>query len=65
MKSMFCGCNTLEELDVSSFDTSKVTNMSYMFDGMGLLERLYASRYFQTTSVSESANMFRNDPKLV
>ena len=28
---MFVGCESLTSLDVSNFDTSKVTNMSYMF----------------------------------
>ncbi|MCD8120328.1 MAG: DUF285 domain-containing protein, partial [Lachnospiraceae bacterium] len=31
MRSMFYDCNNLTELDVSGFDTSKVTDMSYMF----------------------------------
>ena len=31
MGSMFFNCNKLTALDVSNFDTSKVTNMDYMF----------------------------------
>ena len=31
MQSMFSSCSGLTELNVSSFDTSQVTNMSYMF----------------------------------
>lgn len=29
---MFQGCNYLTSIDLSNFDTSKVTDMSYMFD---------------------------------
>ncbi len=29
--SMFSGCESLVKLDLSNFDTSKVTNMNYMF----------------------------------
>ena len=31
MEDMFCCCNNLINLDISSFDTKNVTNMSYMF----------------------------------
>lgn len=31
MNSMFSGCESLTELDLSSFDTRNVTNMAYMF----------------------------------
>lgn len=31
LDSMFKGCNSLTSLDLSNFDTSAVTNMSYMF----------------------------------
>ena len=30
--NMFYGCNKLKELDLSSFDTSNVVEMSYMFN---------------------------------
>ena len=32
MTSMFCDCYSLTSLDLSSFITSKVTDMSFMFD---------------------------------
>ena len=31
--SMFAGCSSLGEINFDNFDTSKVTNMSYMFEG--------------------------------
>ena len=33
MNSMFSGCNALTTLDISKWDTSKVTDMDNMFDG--------------------------------
>jgi len=30
---MFCGCNSLTTLDLSSFNTNKVENMEEMFNG--------------------------------
>ena len=33
MSAMFHSCNSLTSLDVSNFDTSKVTDMSGMFSG--------------------------------
>ena len=32
MQSMFSNCNNLTSLDLSKWDTSKVTNMNYMFN---------------------------------
>ena len=32
MVSMFTNCSSLESLDVSNFDTSNVTDVSYMFE---------------------------------
>ena len=32
MKAMLQDCNALEYLDLSNFNTSKITNMSYMFN---------------------------------
>ena len=34
---MFSGCESLEELDLSNFKTTQVTDMSYMFQNMVLL----------------------------
>ena len=37
---MFDGCSKLTSLDVSNFDTSKVTSMGYMFAGCSSLTSL-------------------------
>ena len=46
------------ELDLSSFDTSKVTNMSYMFHEMSSLTSLNLSN-FDTSKVTDMNHMFR------
>ena len=33
MSCMFSGCEKLNDLNLSSFDTKKVNNMSFMFSG--------------------------------
>ncbi|EAG6908080.1 TPA_asm: BspA family leucine-rich repeat surface protein, partial [Listeria monocytogenes] len=50
-------CRSLEELDVSHFDTSSVTNMNYMFQYCELLEKLDVS-HFDTSSVTNMHYMF-------
>ncbi|EMK1433733.1 BspA family leucine-rich repeat surface protein, partial [Listeria monocytogenes] len=57
MYNMFNRCSALEELDVSHFDTSSVTNMSYMFYDNRNLEVLDVSN-FDTSSVTTMQSMF-------
>ena len=52
-------------LDVSNFDTSKVTNMSYMFSSSTNLKTIYVSNKFNTNNVTSSANMFTDSTELV
>ena len=47
------------ELDLSNFDTSKVTNMSHMFNGMRNLTTLNLSN-FNTSNVTNMGGMFFN-----
>ena len=47
------------ELDLSNFDTSKVTNMSHMFNGMSNLTTLNLSN-FNTSNVTNMGGMFFN-----
>ena len=47
------------ELDLSKFDTSRVTNMSYMFNGMRNLTTLNLSN-FNTSNVTNMGGMFFN-----
>ena len=54
---MFFGMSNLTTLDVSHFDTSKVTNMEYMFSGMYSLTTLNVSN-FDTSKVTNMESMF-------
>ena len=56
---MFCGCSSLTSLDVSSFDTSAVTNMNAMFYGCSSLTSLDVSS-FDTKAVTDMSSMFGN-----
>ena len=40
MESMFDGCENLLYVDLSSFDTKNVTDLSYMFNGCINLEEI-------------------------
>ena len=63
MSGMFRGIQRIKELDLSSFDTSNVTDMSDMFytywmdDGYSELEKLDLSS-FNTSKVTNMSNMF-------
>ena len=53
---MFGGCSKLTSIDVSSFDTSNVKNMSRMFEGCGF-ESINVSN-FNTSNVTDMGSMF-------
>ena len=55
---MFYNCNKLSSLDLSNFNTEKVTNMSGMFLGCSALTTIYASDNFKTDKVTVGSNMF-------
>ena len=55
--SMFNGCRGLTNLDVSNFDTSKVTDMRHMFYGCRGLTNLDVSN-FDTSNVTDMFGMF-------
>lgn len=59
MMNMFYGCNALESLNLSSFNTSKVTNMMNMFYGCKNLRNLTLGS-FDMISVTSMYNMFYN-----
>ena len=59
MYGMFANCPSLEEIDLSSFDTKVVTSMSYMFDGCTSLKSLDLSN-FNTEKLKYMTAMFRN-----
>lgn len=56
--SMFAGCTSLTELDLSSFDTNKVTHMNAMFCGCIRLGRLNLRKKIVMDNVTNSNSMF-------
>ena len=56
MSEMFNVCSGLTSLDVSKFNTAKVTNMNGMFGGSGLISLDLSS--FNTAEVTDMSNMF-------
>ena len=65
MASMFSGCESLTSLDLSSFDTSKVTNMERMFIFDSSLTTIFVGDGFDTSNVTNSVNMFGSCQSLV
>ncbi len=61
---MFSLCCSLTSLDLSSFNTSQVTNMYYMFSGCSALKILEGSGW-NVDNVTSSDNMFYGCLKLV
>ena len=68
MKAMFAKCNELEELDLSNFNTSKVTNMECMFYNCFNLKILNLLK-FDIKSECNKRNIFhlinKNNCKLI
>ena len=56
---MFSNCSALTSLDVTNFNTEKVTYMVYMFSGCSKLTSLDASK-FNTVNVTNMGRMFSN-----
>ena len=54
---MFSGCSLLTSIDMSNFDTSNVTEMSYMFYGCSSLEKLDLS-HFNTPNLVDMEHLF-------
>ena len=63
MMSMFAFCGDMTDLDLSSFDTRNVTNMSWMFANCVDMTNLDLSS-FDTTNVTNTSTMFRDCNKL-
>lgn len=63
MDSMFCECTTLTSLDLSRFDTSQVTDMSWLFGYCFNLISLDLSN-FDTSKVTTMNNMFSSSKKI-
>ena len=58
MDNMFYGCSALKSLDLTNFNTAKVTYMNNMFYGCSALTTIYASDKFVTDNVSHGLDMF-------
>ena len=56
MAGMFHCCSNIEHLDLSSFDTTNVTNMAYMFSECRNLESL--THHLNTINVESMRDMF-------
>ena len=67
MTNFFNGCGALTEIDVSSFDTSNVTNMEAMFRNFGLevpnskLKRIKGIENFDMSKVTNMKIMFQGN----
>ena len=70
MSNMFYGISKLTNLNLSNFDTSQVTDMKYMFylpykDKLNdKLEKIYVNNDFNTASLTDFSEMFKNRNKL-
>ena len=58
MSSLFQGCSSLKELNLSHFFTDKVTDISKMFSGCSSLKSINLSS-FNTTNVNNMKHMFK------
>ena len=65
MGNMFGIAKNLKSLNLSSFDTSNVTNMSAMFSNCSSLKTILVSDKFEVQQVVYSNSMFNNLPLLV
>ena len=63
MKGMFYA-SKIKSLDLSSWDTSAVTDMSYMFNGCANLTKIDGVKNLNTSSVTSMKNMFHGDYSL-
>ena len=57
MDNMFNKCSSLEEINLSNFNTDKVTKMSWMFNECSSLKKLDISN-FNTNNVVHINKMF-------
>lgn len=58
MHYIFYNCSSLKSLDLSSWNTAGVADMSHMFFDCGGLVSIYVGSGWNTDNVSSSGNMF-------
>ena len=66
MSSMFYGCSSLKELNLSNINTNNVTNISYMLCRCSSLKELILTN-FNTNNITDMSYMFygySNDLKM-
>ena len=65
LNGLFYDCESLEEIDLSNFVTNNVNDMTNMFAYCIKLKTIYVGDSFNTSNVTSSSNMFRNNSVLV
>ena len=65
MQGMFSGMTSLKELNLKNFDTSHVSNMRQMFYQDSNLRTILALPSFDTSAVTNGANMFEGCTSLI
>jgi surface protein len=65
MSSMFYSCRSLRELDLSSWDTTNVKFMPFMFGDCINLTTIYASSKFNISGLEYGSGMFYDASNLV
>ncbi len=64
MNSMFQFCDNLKSVDLSGFNTAKVTDMTRVFWGCENLESVFVGEGWTTSAVKKSSGMFQDCFKL-
>jgi len=59
MSGMFQECHEIEYIDLSSFDTSNVNDMSFMFNGCYKLKEIKGIEKFNTSYTNVMKGMFQ------
>ena len=59
MKGFFEECSNIISLDFSNFDTSNVTDMSFMFNNCHKLKEIKGINKFNTNKVKDMSGMFQ------
>ena len=58
ISDMFCDCSSLEYLDISKWNTNKITNMSSLFYGCKSLNKIIGISNLNTSNVTDMSYMF-------
>ena len=65
MSGMFCDCKLITKLpNISNWDTSNVTDVSYLFDGCSELKDISPIRNWNKNKIIDKTKMFNDCPKL-